>query len=543
MYIYGVDPNQFHLMRKSLVLLILFVFGCSLSMLCCKKKTEANLKLPPKINAFNIVKSLSPFDSTLVVIFFKQHPELQKYQQETTELYQKRNYQYIWFDSKGMLEVGHLLYNKLNNIEDEGIKTTMPYKEKLDSIFQNATENQKAAVNDELLITSLYFFYTHKVLKGIDNKKVAELGWYLPRKKKSYVNYLDSIIANPSLINKNEKEVLGQYYNLKGVLQKYRKIQKENSWDSIVLDSGTTALKLGDSSQTIAQIRQRLFVLEDIATDSKSPIYDDVLAAGITKYQKRNGQLENQTITQKTIASLNTPIEERIKTITVNMERCRWIDVDVAKSKELIVVNIPSYRLTYFKEGKPVLISNVVVGKDMNKTVIFSADLRYIVFSPYWNVPKSIIAKEIKPSIAKNPNYLSQHNMEWHDGGIRQKPGPKNSLGLVKFLFPNNNSIYLHDTPSKNLFNEEKRAFSHGCIRVAKPVELANEILKDDKNWTPEKIDAAMHKGKETWYALKNKIPVYIGYFTAWVDNEGAIHFYDDVYQRDDRLATMLFEE
>jgi murein L,D-transpeptidase YcbB/YkuD len=336
---------------------------------------------------------------------------------------------------------------------------------------------------------------------------------------------------------------LGQYYRLKEALQKYRKIQKDNSWNPIIPDSSTAALKLGDSSQTIAQIRHRLFILEDIAADSKSAVYDDVLAAGILKYQKRNGIQENKSITQKVITSLNIPMEDRIKTITVNMERCRWIDVDADKARELIVVNIPSYRLTYFKEGKPVLTSNVVVGKDMNKTVIFSADMRYIVFSPYWNVPASIIKKEIKPGMAKNKNYLAQHNMEWNNGTVRQKPGPKNSLGLVKFLFPNSNSIYLHDTPSKNLFNEEKRAFSHGCIRVAKPVELANEILKDDTNWTPEKIDAAMHKGKETWHTLKNKIPVYIGYFTAWVDDEGVIHFYDDVYQRDDRLATMLFEE
>ncbi|HEU4790134.1 MAG TPA: L,D-transpeptidase, partial [Flavobacterium sp.] len=204
-------------MRKSIVLLILLILGSSLSMLSCKKKDDTNLKLPLTINAFNKVESLSPFDSTLVDIFFKKYPELQKYQQETTELYQKRNYQYIWFDTKGILEVSHLLYNKLNNIEDEGIKTTIPYKEKLDVLFQNTTENQSANVNDELLLTSLYFFYTHKVLKGIDDKKTAELGWYLPRKKKSYVNYLDSIIANPSLINKNEKEVLNEYYSLKEV--------------------------------------------------------------------------------------------------------------------------------------------------------------------------------------------------------------------------------------------------------------------------------------------------------------------------------------
>lgn len=530
-------------MRKYITFLILFILVSSLSMFFCKKKDNPNLKLPPTINTLAKIKSLPSFDSTLVDTFFKHYPELQKYQQETTELYQKRKYQYIWFDNKGILEVSHILYNKLNNMEDEGIKTVIPYKEKLENLFQNASENQNATVNNELLLTSLYFFYTHKVLKGIDSQKSAELGWYLPRKKKSYVNYLDSIIANPSLINKNEKEVLGQYYNLKEFLQKYRKIQKYNTWNPIVLDSNQTSLKVGDSSQTIAQIRQRLFLFEDIPTDSKSPIYDDILKAGITKYQNRNGLHEDPIIDKKIIASLNVPIENRIKTITVNMERCRWIDVNDAKAKELIVINIPSYRLKYFKEGKPVLTSNVVVGKDINKTVIFSADLRYIVFSPYWNVPKSIIVKEIKPGIAKNPNYLSQHNMEWHNGGIRQKPGPKNSLGLVKFLFPNNNSIYLHDTPSKNLFNEEKRAFSHGCIRVAKPVELANEILKNDKNWTPEKIDAAMHSGKESWYVLKNKIPVYIGYFTAWVDNEGVIHFYDDVYHRDDRLATMLFDE
>ena len=158
-------------------------------------------------------------------------------------------------------------------------------------------------------------------------------------------------------------------------------------------------------------------------------------------------------------------------------------------------------------------------------------------------MPKSIKEKEILPGIEKNKNYLAEHNMEWSGSNIRQKPGPENSLGLVKFLFPNNNNIYLHDTPSKGLFNSEKRAFSHGCIRVEKPVELANLILEGDKNWTPEKIDAAMHKGEESWYTLKNKIPVYIGYFTAFVDNEGNINFYKDIYEKDEQLAAMLVDE
>jgi murein L,D-transpeptidase YcbB/YkuD len=169
--------------------------------------------------------------------------------------------------------------------------------------------------------------------------------------------------------------------------------------------------------------------------------------------------------------------------------------------------------------------------------------MKYIVFSPYWNVPKSIIKKEVEPALAKNPNYLAKHDMEWYKGVLRQRPGPKNSLGLIKFLFPNSNSIYLHDTPSKSLFEQEKRAFSHGCIRVEKPKELANLILEDDKKWTPEKIEAAMNKGEESWYTLKNPIPVYIGYFTAWVNEKGEIHFYEDIYSRDENLAAILLED
>jgi murein L,D-transpeptidase YcbB/YkuD len=132
--------------------------------------------------------------------------------------------------------------------------------------------------------------------------------------------------------------------------------------------------------------------------------------------------------------------------------------------------------------------------------------------------------------------------MEWHEGIVRQKPGPKNALGQVKFLFPNSNSIYLHDTPSKGLFDQEKRAFSHGCIRIEKRKELLHLLLKNDKNWTPKKIEATLNEGKEQWYPLQKKIPVFIGYFTAWVDSEGEVHFYEDVYKRDERLAAMLLE-
>jgi murein L,D-transpeptidase YcbB/YkuD len=344
-------------------------------------------------------------------------------------------------------------------------------------------------------------------------------------------------------MNKDEKEVLGQYYRLKKVLQEYRAIEKKGGWNPIDWDDSFRFFSPSDSSTTIAQVRKRLFVSGDLATDSGSKVYDEALKEAVLNYKTRNGFAPDAILIPKHIADMNVPVAARVKTLMVNMERCRWIPSDITKGKEFIVINIPSYRLTYFKDNAPALISKVVVGKAMNQTVIFSGMMQYIVFSPYWNVPKSIIKKELAPAMAKNKNYLAQHNMEWNGGNIRQKPGSKNSLGLVKFLFPNSNSIYLHDTPSKSLFDEEKRAFSHGCIRVAKPKELANLILKDDSNWTPAKIDAAMNSGKESWYTLKNKIPVYIGYFTAWVDSEGAVHFYDDVYGRDERLASLIFEQ
>jgi murein L,D-transpeptidase YcbB/YkuD len=225
------------------------------------------------------------------------------------------------------------------------------------------------------------------------------------------------------------------------------------------------------------------------------------------------------------------------------MERCRWIPPEFSMSKVYIVVNIPSFKLTMVRNGKIELEFPVIVGDNLTKTVIFSGMMSYIVFSPYWNLPQSIIEDEVKPGIEKNKNYLIMHDMEWNNGKVRQKPGKNNSLGLVKFIFPNSDDIYMHDTPAKSLFAKESRAFSHGCIRVGKPRALAVAILKDDPTWTPEKIDAAMHSGEEYTYKLKNKIPVYIGYLTAWVDGKGEISFYEDIYNRDERLAKLLIDE
>lgn len=522
------------------VALVVFIAGSCKNTSSEAKTLSVLTEVPTKV--LHDTKEIY-FDSTQLAPFFERHPQLKDFQADVKALYQKHKYHYIWFDNKGIIEVGDLLYNKILSIASEGVSSTVPYRAQLDAVFQNTSSLKKPQTETELLLSALYFFYAKKVFQGLDAEKSEELGWYLPRKKQSYVNYLDSLLVNPSLMNKDEKEVLGQYYRLKKVLQEYRAIEKKGGWNPIDWDDSFRFFSPGDSSTTIAQVRKRLFVSGDLSTDSGSKVYDEALKEAVLNYKTRNGFAPDAILIPKHIADMNVPVAARIKTLMVNMERCRWIPSDIAKGKEFIVINIPSYRLTYFKDNAPALISKVVVGKAMNQTVIFSGMMQYIVFSPYWNVPKSIIKKEIAPAMAKNRNYLEQHNMEWNGGNIRQKPGPKNSLGLVKFLFPNSNSIYLHDTPSKSLFDEDKRAFSHGCIRVAKPKELANLILKDDSNWTPAKIDAAMNRGTESWYTLKNKIPVYIGYFTAWVDSEGAVHFYDDVYGRDERLASLIFEQ
>ena len=515
----------------ALVLMLLFT--------SCKNKMEKPVvEAPVPINTLEVA-----FDSAQIAIFFEKYPKLKLYQNEVKQLYRKHQFHYIWFDEKGLNEFSGLLYNKVNNLSADGIETTIPYKERFDFIYQNPFKNQKASVDTELLSSALYFFYTNKVFEGIDSEKTKDLEWFLPRKKQTYIHFLDSLLVNPSLINREEKGVLKQYYLLKNALFKYQNFAKKAGWETIMLDPEIKSIKPADSSATIAQIRNYLFLTDALATNSKSEVYDDDLATGILNFKKSIGHLSNTTILRQHIAFMNVPIEQRIKTIMVNMERCRWISNDITKSKELIVVNIPAYELTFFRDGKPEVRSKVVVGKTMSKTVIFSAPMKYIVFRPYWNVPASILKNEILPAIKKNPNYLKQHNMEWNNNTVRQKPGITNSLGLVKFLFPNSNAIYLHDTPSKGLFSRENRAFSHGCIRVAKPRELASMIMKNDKGWTAEKINAKMDSGDEYWYTLKESIPVYIGYFTAWVDDQGALHFYKDVYDRDEKLATILFQD
>jgi murein L,D-transpeptidase YcbB/YkuD len=236
---------------------------------------------------------------------------------------------------------------------------------------------------------------------------------------------------------------------------------------------------------------------------------------------------------------MKKPVTDRIRQIMINMERIRWIPA--APTTDYLLVNIPEFRLHVYEKGKYRWAMNIVTGTAAHNTVIFTGTLKHIVFSPYWNIPPGILKNETLPAIRRNKNYLASHNMEWHGNTVRQKPGPNNALGLVKFLFPNVYNIYLHDTPSKSLFSEDKRAFSHGCIRLSQPTKLALFLLRNNSEWDSVKVVKAMNSGKEKYVTVNETVPVYIGYFTAWVDQEGKLNFRDDIYGHDRKMAAHLF--
>jgi murein L,D-transpeptidase YcbB/YkuD len=247
-----------------------------------------------------------------------------------------------------------------------------------------------------------------------------------------------------------------------------------------------------------------------------------------------------------------------IDKIEMNLERWRWVPRDLGERH--ILINVPSYQMQVIEGTTPVLAMRVIVGAPDTPTPLFSDQMTYVVFSPYWNIPEKILREETLPKLAEDPDYLSRNNIEvvgtsgevvdpsdvdWNDteasGGFRfrQTPGPENALGLVKFIFPNNFSVYLHDTPTDALFHKEKRTLSHGCIRVEKPVALAEYVLRDKAQWTPERIRAAMDSQEERSVRLKEPIPVHIGYWTAWVEADGSVSFVDDPYGLDRKQATI----
>jgi len=474
------------------------------------------------------------FDSSALLPFLKKFPAFKPLLPDLQKFYSSRLYAYAWYDRDGLIEQADNLYDHLLNLQDDGLPDTVFYKDSLSSIFDNSSPAMNPA--DELMLTAQYFNYAQKVWGGLSEKETQAINWFLPRKKLDMPVLLDSLLQDNSVIGKGY--IFRQYNLLKNYLARYRKLQSQ-SLPAIEQDN-KKSYKKDDSARAITEIRERLFMYGDLPANSGSPVFDEELEIGVQHFQNRMGLAVDGSIGRGTLKKLNTSLDEYIRKIVVNMERCRWVPASL--NGDYLIVNIPVYTLFVYEKDSLVFTMNVVVGKAVPKTVIFNGDLKYIVFSPYWNVPPDIMKNEVLPWIRRDPNYLERNNMEWNGKQVRQKPGPKNSLGLVKFLFPNSHNIYLHDSPAKSLFNEASRAFSHGCIRLAEPRKLALYLLRNYPQWTEAKVDNAMKSGKEQYVTLKEPVPVYIAYLTAWVEKDGKLNLRDDIYKRDEHLASMIFK-
>ncbi|WP_217602809.1 murein L,D-transpeptidase [Chitinophaga sp. GbtcB8] len=502
-------------------------------------------------------------DSNTLQGFLKADSAYHAYSDQIQNFYRKRSYHYAWISNEGRLteQAGNFL-NMISNDEPAGTPDSKIVNPALRKLYDKVTEDSsRVAARDittlEMMLTGQFFAYGNKEWAGMTADTAKDLEWFIPRKKLDIETLLDSLVQEPN--NTFEEPVNRYYITLRSALKKLVAMEEHTHWDSIHADK--KLYKKGDSAAVVSVVKNRLYAWGDLKAPDTSALFTPALDTAIRKFQERMGLAVNGTIQQPVLNALNVSLQQRIQQILLNMERMRWIPVD--PGKEYLLVNIPAFKLYAYENGQLAWSCNVVVGKPGASTVIFTRPMQFIVFSPYWNVTPSIIAHEILPAIKRNPGYLARQNMEvvgasgkeipagsisWgkYSGNnfpyiIRQKPGGANALGKVKFLFPNEYNIYLHDTPSRHLFGETKRSFSHGCIRVGEPQHLAEWLLRNDLAWTKDKIVKAMNAAKEQYVPLKNKIPVFIGYFTAYVDSQGQLNFRDDVYGHDARLAAQLF--
>jgi murein L,D-transpeptidase YcbB/YkuD len=457
--------------------------------------------------------------------------------------YNSRNFQYAWFAPEGATEQAYSFWDQLADYISYSGDSSLLNKELRSQMEQLLADsaglaNTQSLQQTEIDLTATFFRYARRAYQGRSRFNLKELEWFIPRKKIDAIALLDSLVTNKGKNLERYEPVYPQYNLLKGRLEKYRTIENSGGWPTIT--TSQKSLKKGDKAPEISILKKRLYAEGDLMTVDTSDLFDDTLDAAVKRAQGRYGFATNGIVTTAMIAALNKSVELRIRQMLINMERIRWVPAE--PTTDFLLVNIPEYKMHVFEQGRYQWSMDVVTGTPAHNTVIFSGALKYIVFSPYWNVPPGILKNEVLPGIKRNKNYLANHHMEWNGNSVRQKPGPWNSLGRVKFLFPNSYNIYLHDTPSKSLFGESKRAFSHGCIRLAEPKKLAEYLLRDNSKWDSDKIDKAMYSGKEQFVTVTEKVMVFIVYFTTWVDRNGLLNFRDDIYGRDGRLGKKMFE-
>ena len=477
------------------------------------------------------------------------------------QFYSRRDFTLAWLNERNIEE----LLAAIDASTDEGLIPGDYHQDSLREMFDlyhtGRMPTCERADFDILLTDALIRLGYHYLYGKVDPKRL-DSHWNLKRELSGDdpVQLLQASIDADSL-----SAVLQQllpnspfYQEMKAALSRYREFQVKGGWPSI---PEGPSIKPGMQDARLESVRQRLAVTGDLQNPvSDDPAYyNDGLQEAVISFQERHILDADGIIGKSTLAAMNLPVSDRINQIRVNLERARWIYRNLPS--EFLVTDIAGFRASLIRNGQVVWESVVQVGKPYRATPIFQDSLQYLEFNPTWTVPPTILQKDILPKLRKDPSYLQQKNMAVIDSKgaaidpsgidwstvtsknfpymLRQKPGPENALGRVKFMFPNKHLVYLHDTPYKSGFKHAERAFSSGCIRVEKPFELAEILLNDPQNWSREKIEQTIEAGQTKSVPLKTKLPVFLLYWTVGA-KDGRFYFKPDVYSRDAAVLAAL---
>jgi murein L,D-transpeptidase YcbB/YkuD len=494
-------------------------------------------------------------------------PEAGRLWKLTREFYADREFAPAWIEGSTPKPHVRELIKALWTAEHEGLDPQLYNVALIDQKAQEASkgfltkkgfEPNEAGAFD-VWLTYLYLKYASDLADGLSNLAHADPKWQIKPETFDPRARLEDALQN-NRVDESLEELTpenAQYRNLRHTLAQYRDQAAKGGWPKV---PATKRLKPGQRHASVAAIAKRLAATGDytggIPGDDGSAEYSSELVEAVKQFQRRHGLADDGVITPAVVAEMNVPIEERIRRIRLNLERWRWLPRKLGD--RYILVNIPEARLEVWDHGEVPVTMRTVVGKQDTPTPIFNDVMTHVVFSPYWNVPPNIAEGETLPAIMKDPDFLNRQNMEILDASgnpvdpssvdlgdptkyrFRQRPGAENSLGLVKFMFPNQFDVYLHDTPADSLFARASRSYSHGCVRLERPVDLARYVLRGQPEWTEDRIEAAMHSGEEQHVKLKNPIPVYLGYWTARVSGDGFVQFRRDIYGIDGRQMALM---
>ena len=462
----------------------------------------------------------------------------------------------LWLDKQGLsTDRVTELANALASADSDAIRVdSYPIgnlAKAVSTLRANKTATADELADADVLMTSTFAALGEDLLTGQIDPRTVSQSWYInPREE-----HIDSALARTlreGPLDRSIQLIRPQdptYDSLRVQLMHYRELAAKGDWPTVPKGP---QLKPGemDSRARLTALADRLRAEGYLPADSASSDstraasgrmkYDTRLAGAVAEFQARHDIGVDSMLGPETVDALNEPVSFRVGQIAANLERYRWLPR--ALGDRYILVNVPAFELQAFDQGKPTLQMKVIVGQDYQgkATPVFSDSMEFVVFRPYWIVTDSIAAKEIYPKAEADPTYLDRNNYEIvtidHKRRVRQKPGDKNSLGLIKFMFPNDFNIYLHDTPQGELFNKDVRAFSHGCIRLQHPDSLGAFVL----GWPLERVHDQMHNGSDNHTVkLPTKIPVYIVYFTTYVKND-QLYFGNDLYNRDDKLVASV---